>query len=377
MKIKEIQDWVKSHKPHTAGLSIAIIAVISLSVAGATGVFSEKTAKAPENKDAITTAASTDTAKTPVEINVATDEKVTETSTPVIMHVESTDERIEPVDFYHAVDSGVKTDTVEVSPGEYKITVTGVINNDGSIAKPKTESKEIALNIKSTDKSKETENKAHLNATLDKTIPSDKVADEDIKDIADTIKNAVAKGDESLKGDAGKAIIEKVDANAKANKNISDEVKDEVTESTKEASKETEKAPEKTVTTSPSSASEPSEPTEKTKVWVAEKGHYENTTEKIWIPNVVTIVDKPAWTETVKTGRIICRFSDGHIAYSDEEAHNYSKKMILADTPVGYTWCPETKTVHHDAVTHTEDRGYYEDKVTGRKWVVDEAGHYE
>lgn len=375
--MNKLTKWVKSHKPHTAGLFVAIIAVISLSVAGATGVFSEKTAKAPENKDAITAAVSTDTAKTPVEINVAADEKVTETSTPVIMHVESTDERTEPVDFYHAVNSGVKTDTVEVSPGEYKITVTGVINNDGSIAKPKTESKEIALDIKSTGKSKETENKAHLNATLDKTIPSDKVADEDIKDIADTIKNAVAKGDESLKGDAGKAIIEKVDANAKANKNISDEVKDEVTESTKEASKETEKAPEKTVTTSPSSASEPSEPNEKTKVWVAEKGHYENTTEKVWIPNVVTIVDKPAWTETVKTGRIICRFSDGHIAYSDEEAHNYSKKMILADTPVGYTWCPETKTVHHDAVTHTEDRGYYEDKVTGKHWVVDEAGHYE
>lgn len=375
--MNKLTQWVKSHKPHTAGLSIAIIAVISLSVAGATGVFSEKTAKTPENKDATTAAAPTDTTKTPVEVNIAADEKVTEASTPVIMHVESTDERTEPVDFYHAVDSGVKTDTIEVSPGEYKITVTGVINNDGSIAKPKTESKEIALDIKSTGKSKETENKAHLNATLDKTIPSDKVADEDIKDIADTIKNAVAKGDESLKGDAGKAIIEKVDANAKANKNISDEVKDEVTESTKEASKETEKAPEKTVTTSPSSASEPSEPNEKTKVWVAEKGHYENTTEKVWIPNVVTIVDKPAWTETVKTGRIICRFSDGHIAYSDEEAHNYSKKMILADTPVGYTWCPETKTVHHDAVTHTEDRGYYEDKVTGKHWVVDEAGHYE
>lgn len=358
-------------------MSIAIIAVISLSVAGATGVFSAKHADTASDKPAAAAKVPTKTETAPLKINVSADDKVTETSTPVIMHVESTDERTEPVDFYHAVNSGVKTDTVEVSPGEYKITVTGVINNDGSIAKPKTESKEIALDIKSTGKSKETENKAHLNATLDKTIPSDKVADEDIKDIADTIKNAVAKGDESLKGDAGKAIIEKVDANAKANKNISDEVKDEVTESTKEASKETEKAPEKTVTASPSSASEPSEPNEKTKVWVAEKGHYENTTEKVWIPNVVTIVDKPAWTETVKTGRIICRFSDGHIAYSDEEAHNYSKKMILADTPVGYTWCPETKTVHHDAVTHTEDRGYYEDKVTGKHWVVDEAGHYE
>lgn len=374
--MNKLTQWVKSHKPHTAGLSIAIIAVISLSVAGATGVFSEKTAKTPENKDATTAAAPTDTTKTPVEVNIAADEKVTEASTPVIMHVESTDERTEPVDFYHAVDSGVKTDTVEVSPGEYKITVTGVINNDGSIAKPKTESKEIALDIKSTDKSKETENKAHLNATLDKTTPSDKVTDEDIKDIADTIKNAVAKGDESLKGDAGKAIIEKVDANAKANKNISDEVKDEVTESTKEASKETEKAPEKTVTTAPSSANEPSKPAEKAKVWIAEKGHYENITEKVWVPNVITITDKPAYNERIAVGTYTL-FSDGHIAYTDEEYAEYSEKMAKAGTPVSYSIQKKYKTVHHDAVTHTEDRGYYEDKVTGRKWVVDEAGHYE
>lgn len=375
--MNKLTQWVVSHKPHTAGLSIAIIAVISLSVAGATGVFSEKTAKAPENKDAITAAASTDTAKTPVEINVAADEKVTETSTPVIMHVESTDERTEPVDFYHAVDSGVKTNTVEVSPGEYKITVTGVINNDGSIAKPKTESKEIALNIKSTDKSKETENKARLNATLDKTTPSDKVTDEDIKNIADTIKNAVAKGDESLKGDAGKAILEKVDANAKANKDISDEIKGEITESTEEASKETEKAPEKTVTAAPSSANEPSKPTEKAKVWVAEKGHYENITEKVWVPNVVTVVDKPAWNEQVADGTNYYVFSDGHVVYSKEERNNYSFAMIKAGTPVSYSIHKNYKTVHHDAVTHTEDRGYYEDKVTGKHWVVDEAGHYE
>lgn len=375
--MNKLTQWVKSHKPHTAGLSIAIIAVISLSVAGATGVFSAKPADTTSDKPAATAKVPTKAETAPLKIDVSADDKVTESSTPTIVHVESTDKRKEPVNFYHAIDSGKKTDTVEVTPGDYKVNVTGVINNDGSVAKPVAESKEIAVSVKSADKKDNAESKTDVNVKLDKTIPADQVTADDVKEIADVTKIAIENGDSSLKGDAGKAIIEKVDANAKANKNISDEVKDEVTESTKEASKETEKAPEKTVTTSPSSASEPSEPNEKTKVWVAEKGHYENTTEKVWIPNVVTVVDKPAWTETVKTGRIICRFSDGHIAYSDEEAHNYSKKMILADTPVGYTWCPETKTVHHDAVTHTEDRGYYEDKVTGKHWVVDEAEHYE
>lgn len=51
--------------------------------------------------------------------------------------------------------------------------------------------------------------------------------------------------------------------------------------------------------------------------------------------------------------------------------------MIKAGTPGSYSIQRKYKTVHHDAVTHTEDRGYYEDKVTGKHWVVDEAGHYE
>lgn len=373
----KMEMWAEDHIKTVTAAAALLIVLMVLTAAWVTGVFSEKTAKAPENKDAITAVVPNDTTKTPVEVNVEADEKVTEASTPVIMHIESTDKRKEPVDFYHAVDSGAKTDTVEVSPGEYKITVTGVINNDGSVAKPETKSKELTLDIKSTGKSKEAENKAHLNVNLDKTIPSDKVADEDIKDIADTAKDAVTKGDESLKGDAGKAILEKVDANVKANKNVSDEVKDKVTESTEKASKETEKAPEKTVTTTPSSANKPSKPTEKAKVWVAEKGHYENTTEKVWIPNVVTIVDKPAWTENVNTGKTIYKFSDGHIVYSNEERRAYDLAMLKAGTPVSYTWYPETKTVHHPAVTHTEDRGHYENKVTGRKWVVDVPGHWE
>ena len=114
----------------------------------------------------------------------------------------------------------------------------------------------------------------------------------------------------------------------------------------------------------------------KTKTWVPEKGHWENDTERVWIPNVVTVTDKPAWDEKVKTG-IRVTFSDGHVVYNEKDWRDYSVKMMKADTPVSYTFDVLYKTVHHDAVTHTEDRGYYEDKVTGKHWVVDEAGHYE
>lgn len=370
--MNKLTAWVKSHKPHTAGIIVALIAVIALSVAGATGVFSPKTADTASSETKVTT---------PVTINVTADDKVNEKSTPTIVHVESTDERKEPVDFYHAVDSGKKTDTVEVSPGDYKVTVTGVINNDGSVTKPAPASKEINVSIKSTDKSKDAENKAVVNVELDKTTPADKVTADDVKEIADATKTAIENGDDSLKGDAGKAILDKVEANTKANTHLSEDAKATVTESTEKAQASTETEAKTTVTDAPKSASKPSapansKPTEKAKTWVPEKGHWENTTEKVWVPNVVTVTDQAAWDETVTNGyRYV--FSDGHIEYDDAGAEAYSMKMMQNDTPVSYHWEKDTKTVHHPAVTHTEDRGHYENKVTGKKWVVDVPGHYE
>lgn len=385
--MNKLTKWVKSHKPHTAGLSIAIIAIISLSVAGATGVFSAKPADTASNKPAATTKAPAKVEKAPLKIDVTADDKVTESSTPTIVHVESTDKREEPVDFYHAVDSGKKTDTVQVTPGEYKISATGVINNDGSVAKPVAESKDIAVSVKSTDKKGNAGSKTDVNVKLDKTIPADQVTADDVKEIADVTKIAVENGDSSLKGDAGKAILSKVENNTNANTHLSEDAKATVTESTSEAQASTATEAKPTVAETPAPASQSSAsasdsnesastPAEKTKTWVPEKGHWENDTEKVWVANVVTVTDKPAWDEKVKDGHYFVS-SDGHVFYSDEEYRNYSKKMILAGTPVSSSVHIKYKTVHHDAVTHTEDRGYYEDKVTGRKWVVDEAGHYE
>lgn len=65
-------------------------------------------------------------------------------------------------------------------------------------------------------------------------VPADQVTDEMVKDIVDKTTQAVAGGDSSLKGDAGKGVLEKLDANAKSNANASDETK-----ASAEAAKET------------------------------------------------------------------------------------------------------------------------------------------
>lgn len=372
--INTMKVWAENHTKTAIAVAIAIIAVISLSVAGMTGVFGSKPADTASSKSAMTAEVPANTEKTSVTINVEADDKVTEASTPAIVHVQSTDTREEPVDFYHAVDSGKKTDTVEVSPGEYKVTVTGVINNDDSVAKPAKESKEIAVSIKSTDKKGDAENKATVNVKLDKTIPADKVTEKDIKEIADTTKTAIENGDNSLKGDAGKAILGKVEANTKANKNLSDDAKDAVAESTDKAQASTETEAKTTVTDAPQSASKPSapansnpapsKPAEKAKTWVPEKGHWENITQ------TVTVTDQEAWDEQVYTGTAYV-FADGYTTTSDADARAHAKQCILDGKDDGYQFVKQYKTVHHPAKTHTET------KVVDRKWVVDVPGHYE
>lgn len=377
----KMEMWAEDHIKTVIAAAALLVVLMVLTAAWVTGVFSSKPADNAISEPAVTAEVPATTKKTPVKIDVESDEKVTKDSTPAIVHVESIDERSKPVDFYHAVDSGKKTSTVEVSPGDYKVSVTGVINKDGSVAKPTAKSKEITVSIKSTDKNGNAENKANVNAKLDETIPADKVTADDVKEIADTTKTAVENGDSSLKGDAGKAILDKVDTNTKANAHLSEDAKANVAESTEKAQSSTDTKAKTTVTDAPQSANKPSapaasKPTQKAKTWVPEKGHWENTTQKVWVPNVVTVTDKPAWDEQVKTG-IKYVYSDGFTTYSKEELYAHDKKMILADTPGSYTWYPEYKTVHHPAVTHTEDRGHYENKVTGRKWVVDVPGHYK
>lgn len=383
----KMEMWAEDHIKTVIAAAALLVVLMVLTAAWVTGVFNSKPADNAISEPAVTAEVPAKTEKTPVTIDVESDEKVTKDSTPAIIHVESIDERSKPVDFYHAVDSGKKTSTVEVSPGDYKVTVTGVINKDGSVAKPTKESKEITVSIKSTDKKTDAENKATVNAELDKTIPSDKVTADDVKEIADTTKVAVENGDSSLKGDAGKAILDKVDANTKANAHLSEDAKANVAESTEKAQSSTDTKAKTTVTDAPQSATQPSvpannsgktpsKPTSKAKTWVPEKGHWENTTQKVWVPNVVTVTDKPAWDEQVHTGTCFV-FSNGYVACNPAEARAYDKKMILAGTPLSSSVQPQYKTIHHPAVTHTEDRGHYENKVTGRKWVVDVPGHYE
>lgn len=366
--MNRFMEWVKSHKPHTAGILVALIAVIALAVTGASGAFDRKAAGSKPSGTNVTVEAPSKTDKMPVAINITADDKVTDASTPIIVHIESTDKRDKPIDFYHAVDSGAKTATVELPPGNYKITITGVINSDGSVAKPVAANKEIAVSINPTDKSADAGSKATVNVKLDKTIPADEVTAGDVKNIADVTKAAVEKGDESLKGDAGKAILSTVEANTKANKNLSDEVKNTVEESTSSAVEATESKPAGQIPTAPAPASNPeSKQTAKT-------GHYETRTRTVTVPRQVTeqVLVKDAWTEQVFSHYIYHFEYDGFETTDKSIRNQHGKQLTLQGVATNYTDIPQYKTIDHPAEYSTVTKTVYDEKTeTYQVWVED------
>lgn len=129
-------------------------------------------------------------------------------STPVIVHIESEDGK---VDAYHAFKAN-EDHTVEVDAGTYAINYISPINADGSIYKV-SDPQEARVSGKEGKQAK-----ASL-ATFEK-IPADEVTQEQISSILLQIADAVAKGDGTLSGAAGKAIVDTAASNATAAPNV-------------------------------------------------------------------------------------------------------------------------------------------------------------
>lgn len=111
--------------------------------------------------------------------------------------------------------------------------------------------------------------------------------------------------------------------------------------------------------------------------WVDEQGHWENTTEQVWVPDVVTVVDTPATTKQVYDHTEYIFYYDGYTTTDNADCKAHMIALIKAGHLSNYSIKDIYTTQTVPAVTHTEDHGHYETKVTGKKWVVDVAGHWE
>lgn len=362
-------EWVKSHKPHVAALAVAVIAAICLAVAVACGAFSPS---APQTKQEEPTTAQ-------LTIGVTADSGWDGESTPAIAHIVG-----EGVDFYHAINPDAEgnkgASTVELTEGDYTVSLISPLNRDGSAYElyGTSEEQQVALEAGG-------ELSVDFVMTL---IAADKVTDEMLKGIVDQTKDAVENGDETLKGDAGKDILDKLEGNVAENPNASDETKQDATDADKEV--DVDGQPEATTPSggngnasdkgnannngnggsgagnsgsngngssasggsSSGSSSQPSAPAH-SHSW---KDH--TATRQVWVPNIVTVTDYADQKVAVGTQYIFAE--DGFVTTDSSVAKTHAVELVRQGYAGNYRMETIYETQRVPVGSHTEDHGRYE-----------------
>ena len=287
-------------------------------------------------------------------------------STPLIAHITG-----DGVDLYTALDEEGRA-RIELSPGDYEVEFVPGIGADGSLLKVPGKQK-LSVN----------DSGGAVSADASKAVAAD-VSKEEISAAMEQIAAAVKNGDSSLKGDAGKKLLETAKANAAANPNMDDEgkadaeakaaegekaadepVKDEggSSSSTTQAAAASGSGSGGAASSGSSSGgsssgafSEPSQPAHSHN-WVA-------VTSQQWHSNPVSVwvQDSAAWDEPVYTGTYWCNICGCAVS-----VNHVKETMMTGQGHSVTTKNIQTGTIHHEATGHyeTQDQGWYETVTTG------------
>lgn len=288
-----------------------------------------------------------------------------EGDTPVIAHITGTTDGNRSVDYYHAV-SGAQED-VELVPGGYSIEYLPVLKAGGSLVTAKDGAVSAVVEDGALASTSKTNEKAAEDVTQD-----------DLDNVLDAVKKAVEKGDDTLKGDAGKDVVDKVAEAVKATGKVDEsKVEEAKKDAETKASEPTggsnagqpaattgsngnsgsnggsaDKAPASQPASTPS-ASQPSgnggsqsgtSQPEHVHNWVAQ-------TEQRWVQ------DSAAWDEQCPTGSYI-QCSCGQRFDNQAQWSQHNKSLGFGQ---GHSYSVQETygTVHHDAT------GHYETVTTG------------
>ncbi len=355
-----LSQWARSHKPQAAAIAAAIVVAIVVAIAVASGAFATSEQQ-PEQQESRTV---------DVTLSVTADHGWDENSTPAIAHIEGDD-----VDFYHAVtpdaDGNKGTSTVELAEGDYTVSFVSPVNSDGSAFDIYDTGAPVDITVDADAK-----NAPAVNCPMAQ-IPADKVTDDMLADIVDKTKDAIKKGDETLKGDAGTGILDKLDGNVAKNPNASDKTKQEATDADKDVDvndKPAQTTPSAkndnnakadsnagsqpsnngssnagSASSKPSQSSQPSKPAH-THTWV---NH--TATRNVWVSNWVDVPDYG--TKQVAVGTKYIFSYDGYTTTSDADAESHAVALIKQGLPDNYRMetVYETQTVQTGS--HKEDHG--------------------
>ena len=352
-----LSQWARSHKPQVAAIAAAVVVAIAV----ASGAFATSEQQ-PEQQEPRTV---------DVTLNVTADHGWDENSTPAIAHIEGND-----VDFYHAVtpdaDGNKGTSTVELAEGDYTVSFVSPVNSDGSAFDIYDTGAPVDITVDADAKTAPA-----VNCPMAQ-IPADKVTDDMLADIVNKTKDAIKKGDETLKGNAGTGILDKLDGNVAKNPNASDKTKQEATDADKDvdvndkpaqttpsAKNDSAKADNGNAGSqssnngssnsgstnagnSGSASNKPSKPAH-THTWV---NH--TATRNVWVSNWVDVPDYG--TQQVVVGETYI-FSDGYSTNDISSAKAHARELIMAGKDSGYQTTPiyENQTVQIGS--HKEDHG--------------------
>ncbi len=356
-----LSQWARSHKPQVAAIAAASIVAIVVAIAVASGAFATSEQQ-PEQQESRTV---------DVTLNVTADHGWDENSTPAIAHIEGND-----VDFYHAVtpdaDGNKGTSTVELAEGDYTVSFVSPVNSDGSAFDICDTGAPVDITVDADAKTAPA-----VNCPMAQ-IPADKVTDDMLADIVNKTKDAIEKGDETLKGDAGTGILDKLDGNVAKNPNASDKTKQEATDADKDVDvndKPAQTTPSakadgnkadsnagsqpsnanssnagNSASSKPSQSSQPSKPAH-THTWV---NH--TATRQVWVSNWVDVPDYG--TQQVVVGKTF-NFSDGYSTADLNDAKAHAWELAIAGKESGYQVMPIYETQQVQTGSHKEDHGSY------------------
>lgn len=356
-----LSQWARSHKPQAAAIAAAIVVAIVVAIAVASGAFATSEQQ-PEQQESRTV---------DVTLSVTADHGWDESSTPAIAHIEGND-----VDFYHAVtpdaDGNKGTSTVELAEGDYTVSFVSPVNSDGSAFDIYDTGAPVDITVDADAKTAPA-----VNCPMAQ-IPADKVTDDMLADIVNKTKDAIKKGDETLKGDAGTGILDKLDGNVAKNPNASDKTKQEATDADKDvdvndkpaqttpsAKTDDNKADSNagsqpsnagssnsgSASSKPSQSNQPSKPAH-THTWV---NH--TATRQVWVSNWVDVPDYG--TQQVAVGTKYIFAYDGYTTTSDADAESHAVTLIKQGLPDNYRMETIYETQQVQTGSHKEDHGSY------------------
>lgn len=358
-----LSQWARSHKPQVAAIAAAIVVAIVVAIAVASGALATSEQQ-PEQQESRTV---------DVTLSVTADHGWDENSTPAIAHIEGND-----VDFYHAVtpdaDGNKDTSTVELAEGDYIVSFVSTVNSDGSAFDIYDTGAPVDITVDADAKTAPA-----VNCPMAQ-IPADKVTDDMLADIVDKTKDAIEKGDETLKGNAGTSILDKLDGNVAKNPNASDKTKQEATDADKDV--DVNDKPAQTTpsakndnntkadsnagsqpsnagssnaglaSSKPSQSSQPSKPAH-THTWV---NH--TATRNVWVSNWVDVPDYG--TQQVQTGYRFVFPEDGYTTSDINDVKAHAVALIKQGCMGNYHTEPVYENQTVQTGSHKEDHGTWQ-----------------